>query len=153
MKSKLKVYLDTSVISAYFDERNPERKTLTLEFFKMHHDFSFYISEITVAELNLTPNSELRNKMTKLVDGIPVLKIGNEDQELSNDYLNHEAIPEKYSEDALHIACAVLNDMDYLVSWNFKHIVKIRTKNIVKMVNTIRKLTDINIITPAELLD
>ena len=68
-------------------------------------------------------------------------------------YILNKAIPSKYSEDALHIASAVLNNMDFLASWNFKHIVKLKTKNIVKMVNTLNKFTNVEIITPAEILD
>ncbi|MHA1521502.1 MAG: hypothetical protein ACTSRK_15070 [Promethearchaeota archaeon] len=63
------------------------------------------------------------------------------------------AIPLKYAEDALHIAIAANNNMDYLLSWNFKHIVKLKTKNIVRLVNTIVKISQIEIITPAELLE
>lgn len=47
MKRKMKVYLDTSIISALFDERNPERKSLTEAFFKELRNFEVFISEIT----------------------------------------------------------------------------------------------------------
>ena len=67
--------------------------------------------------------------------------------------MEKDAIPKKYAEDALHIAIAVNNKMDYLLSWNFKHIVKLKTKNIVRLVNTLAKNAQIEIITPAELLD
>ena len=43
MKYKLKLYLDTSVISALFDERNPERKSLTESFFDEIETFEIYI--------------------------------------------------------------------------------------------------------------
>jgi predicted nucleic acid-binding protein len=153
MKNKLKIYLDTSVISALFDDRNPERKSLTEDFFKMSGEFDFYISEVTVAELNLTPDIKLKEKMQNLTKNIPILKLSNDDEELAAVYVLKNAIPSDYSEDALHIASAVLNNMDYLVSWNFKHIVKLKTKNIVKMINTLKKYKNIEIITPAEILD
>ena len=40
MKHKLKIYLDTSVISALFDKRNPERRSLTKSFFKDIESYS-----------------------------------------------------------------------------------------------------------------
>jgi len=72
--------------------------------------------------------------------------------ELAKEYVKYGAVPESYPEDAYHIAVAVLNEMDYLLSWNFRHIVRRRTKDVVRMVNTLRKLKQIEIITPGELL-
>ena len=60
--------------------------------------------------------------------------------ELAKEYVKYGAVPESYPEDAYHIAVAVLNEMDYLLSWNFRHIVRRRTKDVVRMVNTLRKL-------------
>ena len=50
----MKIYLDTSVISALFDDRNPERKALTEEFFSKIEAYSTYISELTIAEIEKT---------------------------------------------------------------------------------------------------
>jgi len=63
LRRRGKVYLDTSVISARFDERNPERKSLTESFFAEIGNFETFISEITVAEIERTPDIELRSKM------------------------------------------------------------------------------------------
>jgi predicted nucleic acid-binding protein len=52
MIRKMIAYLDTSVISALFDDRNPERKSLTEAFFKEIGNFEPFISEITVAEVD-----------------------------------------------------------------------------------------------------
>jgi predicted nucleic acid-binding protein len=49
MKRKIKVYLDTSVISAYFDKKNPERQLLTDLFFKRVEMFDAYVSEVVLA--------------------------------------------------------------------------------------------------------
>jgi len=52
----MKIYLDTSVISALFDERNLERKALTEEFSSKIAIYDTYISELTVAEIKRTPD-------------------------------------------------------------------------------------------------
>lgn len=148
----MRVYLDTSVISALFDDRNPERKSLTESFFSQVENFETYISEITVAEINRTLDSEFRNKMSKEVSHFSVLSITDDVKWLAEQYIRYGAIPEGYPEDAYHIAVAVIREMDYLLSWNFKHIVRIKTKDIVRMVNTLNNLRQIVIITPAELL-
>ncbi len=153
VKSKLKIYLDTSVISAVLDGKNPERQSLTKDFFKLKDDFTIFISEVTQLEINQTPIIELRREMNGLIMGMEILELTKDDEELAAKYVEKGAIPTKYAEDALHIAIAVNNNMDYLLSWNFKHIVKLKTKNIVRLVNTLTKIAQIEIITPAELLE
>lgn len=152
MKKKIKVYLDTSVISALFDERNPERRLLTQSFFKEIQNFESYISEIVSIEIDKSPNVSLQSKMKEISSQLPLLPLTDEVEWLTNEFIRYGAIPEGFPEDAYHIAIAVLNEIDYLLSWNFKHIVRRKTKDIVRMVNTIHRLRQMEILTPAELL-
>ncbi len=151
MARKIKIYLDTSVISAKFDDRNPDRKELTENFFVIIGQYDPYISRITIAEIENTPDDALKSKMKESVKGFNVLEISDAIENLAQQYVKDEAIPKKYQEDAYHIAFAVINEVDYLLSWNFKHVVKQKTRAIVNMVNTINRYRNIDIITPAEL--
>ena len=63
MKKRIKVYLDTSVISALFDYRNPERQSLTEKFFNEIMNYNVYLSVITLAEVDRTPDEKLRDNM------------------------------------------------------------------------------------------
>lgn len=148
----MRVYLDTSVISALFDERNPERKSLTESFFQEIGNFEPYISEITIAEVKRIPDSELQSKMRTTTSQLSILSVTDDVERLAKEYIRYGAVPEGYSEDAYHIAVAVIKEMDYLLSWNFKHIVRRKTRDIVRMVNTLSGLRHIEIMTPAELL-
>jgi predicted nucleic acid-binding protein len=65
-KAKLKIYLDTSIVSAYFDERNPERCELTQSFFAILDMYDIFISDITLDEINQTPDIILREKMLSI---------------------------------------------------------------------------------------
>jgi hypothetical protein len=47
--------------------------------------------------------------------------------------VDNGVIPAKYQDDGLHLAFALLNGIDYIASWNFKHIVKPKTKAAVKL--------------------
>ena len=152
MKHKLKVYLDTSVISALFDDRNPERKSLTESFFKEIDNYKVYVSDFTIAEIEKTPNNEIRNKMKDEISQFSLLTISDEIEELTQKILQSNAINKAYSEDAYHIAIAIINEMDFLLSWNFRHIVRKKTKDIIRMITTLNNLRQIEIITPAELL-
>jgi predicted nucleic acid-binding protein len=147
----MKVYLDTSVISALFDARNPERQALTEAFFRQSADFEIFSSEITLAEIERTHDIVLREKMKAVLMRFPIFDVDDRTESLASEYVLHDAVPANYRGDALHIAAAVINDMDCLLSWNFDHLVKRKTKDIVKMVNTLNKLGQIEIMTPAEL--
>ncbi|ATZ61831.2 MAG: PIN domain-containing protein [Methanosarcinales archaeon Met12] len=152
MRRKMRVYMDTSVISALFDERNPGRVSLTEAFFAEIGNFETFISEITVAEIERTPDIELRGKMKDTVSRFSVLSLTDDVEWIASEYIRHGAVPEGYTEDAYHIAIAVISEVDYLLSWNFKHIVRRKTRDIVRMVNTLNNLRQIEIMTPAELL-
>lgn len=148
----IKLYLDTSVVSALFDGRNPERQNLTISFFNEIRNFRIYISVITLAEVERTPDPELREKMEETLMGHNVLSLTDDVELLTEKYINYGAVPKSHEEDAYHIAIAVINDMDYLLSWNFKHLVREKTREVVNMVNTTNNLKKIDIITPAEIL-
>jgi len=151
-RKKLKVYLDTSVISALFDAQNPERRSLTEAFFAILKDFEPYVSEITVAEIERTPDFEFRKKMTEVISLFSIVPITDDVEELAREYIRNRAVPEGYPEDAYHIAIATINEMDYLLSWNFRHIVRRKTRDVVRIVNSLTNLKALEIMTPAELL-
>jgi predicted nucleic acid-binding protein len=152
MRYKLKVYLDTSVISALFDDRNPERKSLTESFFSEIETFDIYISNITILEIENTPDKNLKSLMKERIKPFTVLSISEDVEELVKEIIQKGAIKTSYSEDAYHIAIALLNEMDFLLSWNFRHIVRKKTKDIIRMISSLKKLRQIEILTPAELL-
>ena len=99
------MYLDTSVISALFDERNPERKSLTKIFFNGIEEFESYISDITVAEIEQTPDIELKTKMKNAVAQFLVLSSTEDAEWLGKEYITYGAVPERYAEDAYHSCC------------------------------------------------
>ncbi len=152
---KLKIYLDTSVISARFDDRNPGRKVLTDNFFRRvteSDQFEVYISDLTIEEITKTKNLELKKQMQSCASFFTVLRSDTQEViTLVNQLLQHQAVPQQSREEAFHIAIAVVAGIDYLLSWNFKHIVRLKTKDIVRMVTTVQGYKPINIIAPTEL--
>jgi len=140
------------VISALFDDSNPERKSLTEAFFNQMKNFEILISEITVAEIERIPDGDLKSKMTQAVAGFSVLPLTDDVEGIASEYVRHGAVPAGYREDAYHIAVAVANEVSSLLSWNFRHIVRRKTREIVRMVNAQDNRTQIEIMTPAELL-
>lgn len=149
---KLKVYLDTSVFSAYLDDTNPERMNLTRDFWKHLKGFDVNISEQVLAEIAATPDAKRKQNLENLTKGLIVLSLTSDAEELSLEYLGHGALPERFKNDAIHLSIASLGGMDYLLSWNFKHLVNEKTRRIVNMVNQLRGLRQLLIVTPPEML-
>jgi hypothetical protein len=71
--------------------------------------------------------------------------------DLAQFYIDNKLIPEKYDLDALHIACASLNNVDFLLTFNFKHIIKAKEK--IAQINARENLPIITICKPSEVLE
>jgi predicted nucleic acid-binding protein len=137
-EDKIKLYLDTSVPSAYYDTSRPLRQLITQKWFENEAlSYELYISVITVEEIGKIKNDVKRQNISELTVKykMKVLGISDKAKELADEYMKKGAIPESEPEDAYHIAIASINELNALASWNFKHIVSI---------NPIRKIHEIN---------
>jgi predicted nucleic acid-binding protein len=142
--------LDTTVISALFDERTPERMAQTRQFWETIGGYNVFISELVIDEIKGAPQP-LQNEMLKKVENFTVLPITDDVQKIADIYIKNAIFPEKYSDDALHTALAAINQIHVLLSWNFTHLVKLKTRRMVALVNTMHDYNPIEIITPPEL--
>lgn len=148
---KQTIYLDTSVPSAYFDERNPERQELTKKFWKKLDRFDVLISTLVVREINKIKDEDKKKALFDLLKEARPLVIDEECEQLADEYIARGILSEKNRDDAVHIAVASVNAIDYLVSWNFEHIVKVKTRKLVELVDIEKDYKPIEILAPAEL--
>lgn len=149
---KIQVYLDTTVPSAYLDDRVPYRQQLTQQCWNGRlQGFHLVISTLVKKEIDDTPDMEKRKQLQRLVQGFEVLSIDEEANRLAQEYIQRDVFPAKYESDANHVAIAVVNGVDYLLSWNFRHLVKVGTRREVNLVNAIAGYGQIEIIAPPEL--
>lgn len=149
---KPKLYLDTSVPSAYFDPRAPDRQRLTWQFWSDQlSDFDPVISTVVLKEIGDTPDPKRRKEIEHLVAGLAVLPLTEEAAALAEEYIRQGIFLEHYESDALHVAIPVVNGIGYLASWNFKHLVNVRTRREVNLVNALRGYQPIEIVAPPEL--
>lgn len=135
---KIRLYLDTSIPSAYYDTSKPVRQLITQKWFENEALFyELYISVVTIEEIEKLKNKEKKENLAKLImnHNMNILKLTDKAKKLANEYMNRGAIPKSETEDAYHIAIATINNLDALASWNFSHIVSI---------NPIRKIHEIN---------
>jgi hypothetical protein len=124
---KHKVYLETSIVSYY--TARPSRDLVVAAWQEVTHEiwptlrsnYDIYISALVIQEASRGDKGAAENRLNAL-SGIPVLEITHDAQELANILMTSGAIPETSEEDALHIAIASLNGMEFLLTWNFSHI-------------------------------
>jgi len=123
----LKIYVETSIVS-YLTAR-PSRdliisahQQITLEWWENRRaNFDLYASQFVVQESSAGDAAMARKRLNAL-DGITLLGINQEALDLARLLIEKGPIPEKAEIDALHIAVATANGMDYLLTWNCKHI-------------------------------
>ena len=155
----LALYLDTSVISfAISDDIPYEDRGITLKLIEEINkgNYEGFISDVVIREIGNTRDSAKRGKLLKLINDIElndVLTVDEETDQLADKYIKEGIIPAVYRDDALHIALASVNGLDILVSWNFRHLVKHKTRIEVAGVNTMLGYKTIDICTPWEVIE
>ena len=151
---KLKVYLDTTIFNFVFAEDAPAERDLTRKFFSQINQFDVFVSDIVIEEIAECPAPK-RQKMMSLIEkhNIQELSLDESSRQLAIKYIKEGIIPMKYQDDALHIAIASVNEMDVLLSWNFQHIVKLKTKRESVGVNMLMGYGSIEIYTPREVVE
>jgi len=121
------VYIETSVVS-YFTSKPCRdlviagRQEITREKWpKILEFFEVYISALVLQEAE-QGDTEAAQKRLNVMTSLPVLAITGEVEKLASILISEGPIPDKNPEDALHIAIATVNGIDYLLTWNFAHI-------------------------------
>jgi predicted nucleic acid-binding protein len=148
------LYLDTSVPSFLFADDAPEKRDTTRRFWELLKIglFKIIISDILfieIAECENTLRTALENKISEIEK--ETVSISEEGIALAEKYIQEEIIPTKFRDDAFHIALATMSECDVLVSWNFKHIVKLKTILAVEKINKKFKYKAIHICSPEEI--
>lgn len=148
---KIKLYLDTSVPSFLFADDSPEKREVTVQFWDILKTemYDVIISDILLAEISRskTPSpQELEEKLSEIT--IKIVSVSEDVFLLAQKYIHEGIIPQKYQDDALHIALTTYNEADALISWNFKHIVKLKTIRGVNGINKMFGFKEPEILTP-----
>jgi len=147
-----RLYLDTTVPSAYIDARAPDRQRLTEEFWlERLPTYEPLISALVIAEIRDTRDAAKRRRLEALVQSFTVLPVTTEAEDLADEYVDRGVVRAKYRDDALHVALAVTEQIPLLASWNFKHLVRLQVRRQINLINAILGFGQIDIVSPAEL--
>ncbi len=87
---------------------------MTTRFFsQILSNYEVFVSELVLTEIRAAPDTELRDRLMKLVNPFQVLSVSSNAEALSREYLKYLSIPEA---DALHVAIASVEGINYLVT-------------------------------------
>ena len=154
---KPKVYLETTIIS-YLTAR-PSRDLVVAA----HHqitqdwwtnrrsDFDLHASQLVIQEASAGDAQMAQSRLAAL-DQIPLLGVNKEATVLARLLVEKGPIPEKAAVDALHIAIATAHGMDYLLTWNCKHIANAEMQGGVAVICRANGYEPPVVCTPEELL-
>ena len=154
---KPKVYLETSIISYLTAVSGTDvvaiaRQEITRDWWSKHRrNYELYVSDVVEQEASLgnpfmsASRLETIRPLTKLATSERVI-------ELAEYLVERKAVPEKASTDALHIAIATVEEMNFLLSWNFKHIVNAQMQGKIQQVCKREGYRPVTICTPESLV-
>lgn len=149
----MRIYLETSVISYvlnndYPDKQKVAKKTLDLA---GKGEFEAFVSDVVIGELDKSPEDR-KDRLLNLVKDFKVLPITEEVEKLVEKYLEEDVFPATKRADATHVAVASVFEMDFIFSWNFRHIVRVWTKEEVEAVNKLMGYKVPKIVIPEEVI-
>jgi predicted nucleic acid-binding protein len=153
---------ENQVLSRYhhiyfvFAEGDAEKKDITIKFFRDLPLIAeeIYISDEVIREISRASEPRRSQLEGLLRESSPLLlEIDLESEKMADRYTEEGIIPERYISDALHIAVAVINGIDAIVSWNFEHIVKLKTRVMVNGINRLLGYHEIEICSPEEVVE
>ena len=151
----MRLYLDTSVFGAMFDEEPVGRKEKTTTFFRHaeRQRDTLYVSDVVLDEIARAPR-ELQSSLTQLLGRVRpmVLPESSETLALAQAYLAARVVPPRFRDDARHVAVATVAGVEALVSWNFRHLVNLRRKRLFHSVSVRLGYPLIDLVSPEEVL-
>ena len=152
---KLRVYLDTSVISHLLQVDVPEKMADTRQLWEMFRNgkYDVYLSTVTLEELkgcSEPKQSELFDYLG-LID-YTLVQIDDNVADISQQIIEMGILTKKSYDDCQHIGAAIVSECDCIISWNFKHIVNIKTIRGVRAIPNLEGYKSIDIMNPSVLL-
>jgi predicted nucleic acid-binding protein len=139
---KPRIYIDTSVFGGYFDEEFRDHTIPLFDRIK-NGEFIILFSTVTQDELENAPEKVKDLLKSLKADLTEFIEITNDTIDLASEYVIEKVVGKTSYADCLHIALATINRVDFLVSWNFKHIVnmeRIRGYNSINIKNGYKQL-------------
>jgi predicted nucleic acid-binding protein len=149
---KFEVYVETSVWGAVADVEPAISRENAARLLADTARFAFFISPLVLYEIS-EARTEIYEKVMAVVGRVApaLLTVTAEVQSLADAYISRRVFPRRYEADAVHVACASVYGIPYLVSYNFRHIVRPSTRSLIRAANNILGYTAPELLSPEEL--
>jgi len=145
---KPRIYVDTSVIGGCFDPEFELWSNGLVEDFRQGR-FALVLSDVTATEIEPAPRV-VRELHSELLSIAEILTVTEEASVVLAAYEEHKVLGPHFRNDMLHIALATVGAVDVLVSWNFRHIVRLDKMQQFNGVNLERGYRALAIYSPRE---
>ena len=146
---KLRVYIDTSVIAGCLDDEFSLESNQLMEAIKQEK-FILLMSDIIVSEL-INASQSVKDILLSIPQRvIEVVKITPEVLQLRDAYINEGVVTSKSINDATDVAAATIARAAAIISWNFKHIVRLDKMKGYNQINLLNGYGILTIISPLE---
>ena len=122
-----RLYLETSVVSYLASEPSGNEIVAAHQLVTQswwtdkRHEFEIFVSQKVIDEIS-RGDPQRAKKRLDIVEGLPVLRSTPDVRELMRRLVGPGVLPKKAAADALHLSIAVVNGIDFLVTWNCKHL-------------------------------
>lgn len=156
--SKPTVYIETTIPS-YLTARPTSdvvalaRQVETIDWWENYrHDFELITSDLVIFEAS-QGNVEASKRRLDLLQDLPKLSMPLSAEKLAEYLLQKHALPKKAELDSQHVAISAVHQIDYLLTWNCKHIVNATMRDKIDLSCKAMGFTAPKLCTPAELID
>ncbi len=150
---KQAVYIETTIPSYYSDGREELQRDIlrTREWWDEERgDYECYSSPVVLEELE-AGDYPTRERCVELLEGLPLLEIVPEVLEVARVYQADGLMPTRPAADAIHVALASWYRMDYLLTWNCRHIANANKARHLEAINLRLRLGLPMLVTPHQL--
>jgi hypothetical protein len=146
------VYIETTIPSFYFETRADQRVRLWRELTRVWwttvaSQHRLVTSTYVIEELEQTAGDK-RAKMLGLLDGVTVLPDDSRVPPLAAHYIEQMVMPDDESGDAAHIAAATVHGIEFVLTWNIKHLANVSKQRHLRVLNRRRGFATPDIVTP-----
>ncbi len=148
---KPRLYFDTSVFGGIYDIEFQHETNMLFKMVENDEIICVY-SDLCELELENAPEQVVKHFLNLNKTQIEFVEITEEIDTLAQQYVNEKVVGETSIDDCRHIACATINKVDYLLSWNFKHIVNVFRIRGYNLINIKNGYNQIDIRSPKEII-
>src|SRR5436305_11276860 len=154
MRMRKTVYLDSTIPSYLFDQRDSIRESIeiTKRWWKEEREhFRIVISDATIIEVSDGAHPYKEQILRECISNLEVLPPHERLEEIARVYIENFLMPAGATGDAVHLAYASFYKVDFLMTWNCNHLANANKKQHIAIINTRLKLFVPEIVTPMEL--